>query len=103
MLRCMRLRIPDQGNSSGDCFWMGWRGYAKREVFVNGALAALWVVLCAWCLMVRVNRCNYVVLSLVPHGWCSESGSLGRKRLAIGGRGPAVMIHSGAIAHLFWS
>ena len=30
----MRLRIPDQGNPPGDCFWMGWWGYAKREQFL---------------------------------------------------------------------
>ena len=31
LLGQMLLHIPDRVNSPGDCFWMGWWGYAKRE------------------------------------------------------------------------
>ena len=30
-LNCILVHIPHKGNSPGDCFWMGWWGYAKRE------------------------------------------------------------------------
>ena len=30
---CMLLHCPDSGNSPGNCFWMGWWGYAKRQEF----------------------------------------------------------------------
>ena len=35
LLGQMLLHIPDRVNSPGDCFWMGWWGYAKREQFVK--------------------------------------------------------------------
>ena len=37
----MRQRIPDQGNPPGDCFWMGWWGYAKREQFMGESRSRL--------------------------------------------------------------
>ena len=33
LLSQMLLHIPDRVNSPGDCVWMGWWGYAKREEF----------------------------------------------------------------------
>eukprot|EP00959_Pyramimonas_sp_CCMP1952_P101813 2129875-Pyramimonas_sp.AAC.1 len=30
-LNCLLLHLPHQGNSPGDCFGVGWWGYAKRE------------------------------------------------------------------------
>ena len=36
LLNCIMRHIPDQVNSPGDCFWMGWWGYAKREEFKGG-------------------------------------------------------------------
>jgi len=28
------IHVPDQGNSPGDRFWMGWWGHAKRQEFL---------------------------------------------------------------------
>ena len=33
LFHCMLLHFPDQRNSPGDRFWMGWWGYAKRQEF----------------------------------------------------------------------
>ena len=35
LLGHMLLHIPDRVDSPGDCFWMGWWGYAKREEFLS--------------------------------------------------------------------